>query len=210
MDTSKYWDDHAERWDAMDAVLRPSERDVSIYNYEAPPGGRIVLGATVELIRPGDTVWDTSPRMLDKARAMHPNAEYVRCPWNAMGVSDAANVVGDGSLNVLSCREQFKVLQAVRRVLKPGGRFVTRVYARDRVGSFGPSRFRTLVDRTDQFGDVVLADAYANGNLPEAYNAPGVVYNFPTFTQLIERAHLAGLDCISHRASSSYPILVFE
>ena len=153
-----HWQDHARNWSYFGPPLRPHPDDVRIFEQailgcERATGSAlraVLLGVTRELAGcrwPQGTrlvAVDRSPAMI---HALWPgpgtpaDARVICGDWRAMplGDHDADVVVGDGCYAIFPFPDGFFDLsREVRRVLRPGGLFVIRVYLRpDRAETVG-------------------------------------------------------------------------
>ena len=136
----------APKWSHFGPPLRPYPDDTAVVQRIADTldnGSRVVvLGLTPEII---GCTWPDETRLLavdhsvQMISALWPpakgpaNAEVIQADWCAMPIPSgtADLVVGDGCYVLLSHPEGFESLTSeIHRVLKPGGRFVIRVFLR--------------------------------------------------------------------------------
>ncbi len=136
----------APKWSHVGPPLRPSADDTAVVERAVaglgPAAQAVVLGLTPEIIGcawPGDvklSAVDHSPAMI---QALWPPAkgpadsQVIRADWRMMPIpSETIDLVaGDGCYVVQTYPEGFDALtHEVRRVLRPSGRFVIRVFLR--------------------------------------------------------------------------------
>lgn len=137
------WKAHASQWDRVGPPLRPGAEDGELLmkGLPTPLESVLVLGVTPEMAR---LAWPAGTRLLaiDRAPAMieqvwpgfpEPGQGAMLADWLtvdlAAGSRDA--VVTDGCFGVTSWPDEHRrILQQVRRFLRPGGRFCFRVFVR--------------------------------------------------------------------------------
>jgi len=146
-----HWNDHAQQWQQVGPPLRPAPADVRLAEAlvaevlktaNCLPLQAILLGVTPELalMRWPQGVKllaiDRCPGMIQSVwphDCMELHATAVCSDWRMIPVSDAAAhvVIGDGCFTTLDSPEGYLSVSAeVRRVLKPGGRFIMRFFLR--------------------------------------------------------------------------------
>jgi SAM-dependent methyltransferase len=132
-----HWQGYHEKWSRLRPPLRPDQDVVAAFRQTL--GGRVgkilLLGVTPELadIAPDVTAVDRSQPMIDHiwpGDTVHRRAR--RGDWLSLefadGTFDAA--IGDGVLNFPRYPDGTRaLLTEIRRVLRPGGRFVCRLFA---------------------------------------------------------------------------------
>jgi SAM-dependent methyltransferase len=164
-----HWTEVARQWDQVGPPLRPSAEDLAAYRAAIDRWTRdrgapraLILGVTPELARlpwPAGThllAIDHTPSMI---RAVWPGPlQTVVCgDWTAMPLRDAARdlVLLDGGLHLLTHPDgQQRLVQALRRVVAPGGLCVLRLFV--------PSRHRETPEAVLR---ALLAGVVANLNL---------------------------------------------
>jgi SAM-dependent methyltransferase len=172
------------QWSHFGPPLRPSADDTAVVQHVADglaaAAHVVVLGLTPEIIAcnwPADTklsALDHSPSMIqslwppDKGPA---SAQAILGDWCAMPFASGAIdlVVGDGCYVLQTYPEGFERLtHEVRRVLRPGGRFVIRVFLR-------PDRLESIADiaRELALGEVVSVHALKLRLLAALHGASG-------------------------------------
>ena len=215
---TQYWDTQAEHWEDIHPDLKPSPSDKDSYNRNmvSPGAAYLVFGSTSELMADNAVGVDSSRGMIDAARCVTDKGVHINASWHALPLTSGsmANVIGDGSLNVIPAEYQLLVLREAHRVLQHGGRLIVRVYTPEDVMRGNIDRFKVLLGYTDMWGDVALKKVYAyeSDRLPAVYNAPGVVYSFASMDQLIRRARWCGFNFLykATQATSPFPFLVFS
>lgn len=131
---NRHWRAYASKWDRIGSPLRPCLEDVENFRKALGenPENCLLLGVTPELANLASrlTAVDNSADMIkslwlnNQRNAVHGN--WLSLPFDA-GSFD--NVIGDGCLVLLSYPIQFETLfQQVTRVLRPGGRFILRIF----------------------------------------------------------------------------------
>lgn len=159
----------APKWSDWGPPLRPSPDDCAVFQRVVSTlnagASAVVLGLTPEIIEcdwPADirlTAVDHSRAMFDAlwpAKNGPANARAVLGDWCSMPIPSASIdlVAGDGCFVLLDFPDAYAALtREVRRVLRPGGRFVIRVFLR-------PDRSETIAD---------IALALAKGEIGSAH-----------------------------------------
>lgn len=133
-----HWQKYPSRWNTLTAPLRPDGDVVAaIARLAAANRERVLLlGVTPELARVFDVVTavDKNPAMVrDVWPGDSADKQALVGDWLdiALAPGSFAAVVGDGSLNVIRYPEEpRRVLARAMAFLKPGGRFVCRLFER--------------------------------------------------------------------------------
>lgn len=176
-----HWLSYHEKWSRLGPPLRP-DKDV-IAGFRQALGARVgtalLFGVTPELADIADdlTAIDRSQPMIDHiwpGDTTHRRAR--RGDWLNLDFADGAfdAVVGDGSLNMLRYPDCIRTaLIGVARVLRPGGRFVCRLFAapnaaepldqlrdaayRSAIGNFHALKWRVAMAAVRASGDPNIA-----------------------------------------------------
>jgi len=131
-----YWNNIPRHWARLGPPVRPTHEVVSVVSQQiaAAPGKVLLLGVTPELAGIGAdvTAVDRNANMIkyiwpgDSAGRRSRNGDWRDLQF---GGGLFASCVGDGSLNVITYPDDIlKVFRGVSEVLRPGGRFVCRLY----------------------------------------------------------------------------------
>lgn len=149
---SLHWNRHAAQWARIGSPLRPAAEDCALYRdaiARSFPGteGRsmrvLLLGVTPEL---ASMPWSSETELvacdhsLGMVRHLWPMAQFpgafavaLNADWLALPLAESrfSMAAGDGSLSQLDYPEDFRrVVAELRRVLRPGGLLVLRLYCR--------------------------------------------------------------------------------
>ncbi len=135
--SDNHWQTYHEKWSRLAPPLRPDREVVAAFRQALGPraGKVLLLGVTPELADIGDdvTAVDRSQPMIDYIWPGDTPRRRARCgDWLSIGFADGAfdGVVGDGVLNFPRYADGTRALfAAIRRVLRPGGCFVCRLFA---------------------------------------------------------------------------------
>lgn len=159
----------AAKWSDVGPPLRPSPDDTAVVQRvvsQLQPAHAVVLGLTPEIVGcdwPADvrlSAFDHSPAMMaalwppEKGPA---NARAVLGDWCAMPVPSGSIdlVAGDGCYVLLDYPDGYAALtREVRRVLRPGGRYVIRVFLR-------PDRAETTAEVAQALADGAIGSVHA-------------------------------------------------
>lgn len=135
--SANHWQSYHEKWSRIGPPLRPDQAVVAAFRGALGPhvAKALLLGVTPELadIAPDVTAVDRSQPMIDYIwPGDTPHRRARRGDWFSLDAAastfDAA--IGDGVLNFPRYPEGTGALLAeIRRVLRPGGRFVCRLFA---------------------------------------------------------------------------------
>lgn len=134
---TNHWLSFHERWARLRAPLRPNAEIVAAFKAALgdATGRVLLLGVTPELADLADELVavDRSQPMIDHvwpgdtARRTSRRGDWLALDFEA-GTFDAA--IGDGSLNALPFPDgAARLFEQLRIILRPGGRFVCRVFA---------------------------------------------------------------------------------
>lgn len=144
--SAHHWHTFVSRWPALRPPIRPHPADVRLFEtcVEAcrrGPLAGLLLGVTPELASMRwpersrfvsvDRSIEAVRRIWTRGHALVP-ASVVLAEWERMPLADGSVdvVVGDGCLTALGpAPAQIVVLRELMRVLKPGGRFIQRLFA---------------------------------------------------------------------------------
>ncbi len=132
-----HWQDMARKWARVRPPLRPNgEVAEAVFGALSPkPGPTLLLGVTPELavLTTPLLAVDLNPGMIACAWPGNiPGRLAVQGNWLAMPAARNAfaNVIGDGSLNTLPYPDGYaRLFEQLLLVLRPGGRFVMRLFA---------------------------------------------------------------------------------
>lgn len=135
---TNHWDNSPRHWSRIEPPLRPDAADTLAFQQLA--GGSsarvLLLGVTAELANAFESVHaiDKSPMMVARVWPGDSSGKHaVQGNWLEMPVPDQPfdAAVGDGALsNLAYAGEVREVLLRVRSSLRPGGRFVCRLFER--------------------------------------------------------------------------------
>lgn len=133
-----HWCDYAALWNRVSPPLRPTQLVVETIARLANCGDGAVLqlGVTPELAAqfPRLDMVDRSQAMIDRLwPGDQPLKRAIAGDWfdTPTGKQSYAAIVGDGSLNVLgSATDLQRLFMRIDALLRPGGRFVCRVFTR--------------------------------------------------------------------------------
>jgi SAM-dependent methyltransferase len=135
---SNHWDKSPPHWSRIEPPLRPDAEVTRAFQQLAggPSARVLLLGVTSELANAFESVYaiDKSPMMLSRVWPGDSSTRHaVQGNWLEMPVPehpfDAA--IGDGSLSNLAYPHEVReVLSRVLASLRPGGRFVCRLFER--------------------------------------------------------------------------------
>jgi SAM-dependent methyltransferase len=192
--TEPLWQRHARQWARIKPPLRPAGEDLvwaqEIVDRHGRAGMTVgILGVTPELAR---LSWPAHTRLLAMDYSMpmvrgvwptdHPptlRPQAILGNWLNLPLADRGcdMVLGDGCYVLLNASQPPLLNREVRRVLRPGGLFVIRVFIRPdvdespeqvwndltagRIGNFHIFKFRLLMSLRRNNGEVHVADACA-------------------------------------------------
>lgn len=139
MDTiAEQWRKMKANWHLWEWPLRPNTSDVDAFATKVEGSKVLLLGETPELLHLSSHQVDMYPSLVKTHRAN----------WLDLSIyKDGAfdTVIGDGCLNVVG-RSHEVFFKEMRRVLKPGGKLIMRVFLRDQMPS-GLEHFLSLKER---------------------------------------------------------------
>jgi SAM-dependent methyltransferase len=135
---SNHWEKNPRHWSRIEPPLRPDAEVTRTFQQLAggPDARVLLLGVTSELANAFESVHsiDKSPMMLARVwPGDSPTKHAVQGNWLEMPVPDRPfdAAVGDGCLsNLVYPHEVREVLSRVHASLRPGGRFVCRLFER--------------------------------------------------------------------------------
>ncbi len=172
-----YWNNIPRHWARLGPPVRPNREVVEVFSRQIAevPGKVLLLGVTPELADIGAdvTAVDRNANMIkyiwpgDSASRRSCNGDWRNLQFAG---GTFGSCVGDGSLNALTYPEDIaKVLRGVSQVLRPGGRFVCRLYLTpDRCESLEDVRAAAMNGGIHGFHAlkwrVAMATAAAQGN----------------------------------------------
>ncbi len=157
------WPDMAEQWKMYAPPLRPSKQDVKLFTSALAPVLRkkgpmhsLILGVTPELYHlpwpKGTTITavDHTQAMIDH---VWPGAkeEAVCAEWTAIPLADGSCDVAlcDGGMVLLNWPEEhLRFAREIRRVLKPGGLCLLRIFCRNGKTESAEAVLKNFVDGT--------------------------------------------------------------
>lgn len=130
-----HWRDYAAHWDKLSPPLRPHADDIQLYVHElGPEADTLLLGVTPEIAKldlRGVAV-DRNAQMIERVWPGPVNWRVTQGEWLRLPLPDDSvqQVVGDGALTMLRFPTEYPLLLTeLRRVLKPGGKIVLRLFA---------------------------------------------------------------------------------
>lgn len=135
-----HWQDMARKWARVRPPLRPNGEVAEAVYGALAPGPTLLLGVTPELavLTTPLLAVDINPGMIAFAWPGNTAGRIaVQGNWLAMPAAGNAfaNVIGDGSLNTLAYPEGYvRLFEQLLPVLRPGGRFVIRLFATPEAG----------------------------------------------------------------------------
>lgn len=162
------WEKHSRMWDHFGPPLRPTTQDIKLFeglvaeydgNVRSPSVRAVLLGVTPEIVVmrwPYHTQLLAIDHNMTMIRDVWPGSKVpggrvVCADWTAMPIADGTCdvVIGDGFTCLLpSYPDGYSSLfREVRRVLKPGGIFITRAYIRPEVAEKVEDVFEDLQER---------------------------------------------------------------
>jgi SAM-dependent methyltransferase len=135
---SNHWDKSPPHWSRIEPPLRPDAEVTRAFQQLAggPSARVLLLGVTSELANAFESVYaiDKSPMMLSRVWPGDSSTRHaVQGNWLEMPVPDHPfdAAIGDGSLSNLAYPHEVReVLSRVLASLRPGGRFVCRLFER--------------------------------------------------------------------------------
>lgn len=138
MSGKTHWVRYYKNWSDLTPPLRPHSEAVAAIRAHAGHFKRVLLlGVTPELADIGSELVALD-RQAEMIKYIWPGNAATRCAvqgnWRNVNFREACfdACIGDGSLNVIRYPDEvFEVCAQVRRVLRPNGAFVCRVYASD-------------------------------------------------------------------------------
>ncbi len=165
LSSSDHWSAHARQWKYVKPPLRPGVADVQVVQRMVSEHSRaetseslqaLLLGVTPEFVQM-DWPFNTRLRTVDRNQEMidtvcprntHFEVESIRGDWVDLpvGCQFADCVLGDGCFTVVDSHEaQREVCHQVRRVLKPTGCFVIRLFVQPQVRETVDQVFEALL-----------------------------------------------------------------
>jgi SAM-dependent methyltransferase len=135
---SNHWDKSPRHWARIEPPLRPDATVTQAFQHLAggPAARVLLLGVTSELANAFESVYaiDKSPMMISRVwPGDSPTRHVVQGNWLEMPVPDTLfdAAIGDGCLSNLAYPHEVReVLTRVQASLRPGGRFVCRLFER--------------------------------------------------------------------------------
>lgn len=194
MSRQDHWKDHARQWGYVGPPLRPCAEDIRLARElvgagGADTGGRrhaILLGVTPELVSmdwPRGTRLTAVDRCMEMIRGVFPREGLSVPAWAVCGdwlnlplPDEGADwVVGDGCYTLLDGPARYRELgREVHRILRPGGRYLARMFLRPdspepaaavfddleagRIGNFHVFKWRLAMALHDGAGSGVRVD----------------------------------------------------
>lgn len=196
MSNQDHWNEHARQWDKVGPPLRPCAEDIRLAQAllgvgEDTAGRRrhaVLLGVTPEVAAmdwPAGTRLTAVDRSMGMISGVFPGrslpgpAHAVRGDWLGLPLADASAdwVAGDGCYTLLDGPRAYRALnREVRRVLRPGGRYLARLFLRPdepepvarvfdelqagRIGSFHVFKWRLAMALHDGPGGVRVGEIF--------------------------------------------------
>jgi len=138
-----YWEAIALNWKNVGSPLRPCRIDIEnfselIKRFGGPGTRALILGVTPELYGlpwPANSAVFSADRSIEMIKAIWPGPEEqaTQANWLELPFPDNSFdcALCDGGLHLLQYPDEQKQLSAsIARILKPGGRFIIRLFAR--------------------------------------------------------------------------------
>jgi SAM-dependent methyltransferase len=135
MHISSHWHGYAAHWDKLSSPLRPHSDDTRTYAQELSPQARtLLLGVTPEIAQLGlsGVAVDRNAQMIEQVWPRPANWKVTQGQWLQLPLPDRSvqQAVGDGALTMMRFPQEYPLLLSeLRRVLRPCGKIVLRLFA---------------------------------------------------------------------------------